>query len=96
MYECSGDICIVFVCACVLLLVCLLFLFLSHPNPGGNLLIFVDPWQQMERMSDRIRDHRERAAKRQVHEEEEPVAPRPRGRQNRGNHNHRHGIEQPQ
>ena len=73
MYDCLGDICIMFVCACVLLLVCLLFLFLSYPNPGGNLIIFADPWQQMEQMS-------ERAVERQVHEEEEPVAPRPRGR----------------
>jgi hypothetical protein len=50
----------------------------------------------MEQRSDRIQDHHERAAERQVHEEEEPIAPRPRGRQNRGNHNHRHGLEQPQ
>jgi len=52
----------------------------------------------MERRSDRIWDHCERATKRQVHEEEEPVAPQPRGRQNRGNHenhNRRHGHEQP-
>ena len=53
----------------------------------------------MERRSDRIRDHHERAVERQVHEEEEPIAPQPRGRQNRGNHercNRRHGHEQPQ
>ena len=53
----------------------------------------------MERRSDRIWNHRERAVERQVHEEEEPVAPQPRGRQNKGNHechNHRHGHEQPQ
>ena len=50
----------------------------------------------MERRSDRIWNHRERAVERQVHEEEEPVALRPIGRQNRGNHNHRHGLEQPQ
>jgi hypothetical protein len=68
----------------------------SHPNPGGCLLIFAVPWQQMERRFDRIQDHCERATERQVHEEEEPVAPRPRGRQNRGNHNHRHGLKQPQ
>ena len=52
----------------------------------------------MERRSDRIWYHRERATKRKVHEEEEPVAPQPRGRQNRGNHencNCRHGHEQP-
>ena len=53
----------------------------------------------MKRRFNRIRDHRERAAERHVHEEEEPVAPQPRGRQNRGNHerhNRRHGLEQPQ
>ena len=53
----------------------------------------------MERRSDRIREHCERATERQVHEEEEPVAPQPRGRQNSGNHKHRnrrHGHEQPQ
>ena len=52
----------------------------------------------MESRSDRIQDHHEKATERQVHEEEEPVAPQPRGRQNRGNHenrNHRHGHEQP-
>ena len=41
-----------------------------------------------------IQDHRERAAERQVHEKEEPVAPRPRGWQNRGNHNRKHRHEQ--
>jgi len=53
----------------------------------------------MERRSDRIREHRERAAERQVHEAEEQAAPPPRGRHNRGNrghHNQRHGHEQPQ
>ena len=50
----------------------------------------------MERRSNRIHDRCERATKRQVHEEEEPVAPRPKGMQNRGNRNHRHGLEQPQ
>jgi hypothetical protein len=53
----------------------------------------------MERMYNRIRDHYERAIERQVHEEEEPVAPQLRGRQNKGNHennNHRHRHEQPQ
>ena len=95
MYGCSCDIGIVclFVHVCLCLLV---ILFFSHPNPGGCLLIFAIPWRQMERRSDRMRDRRERAAERQVHEEEEPVAPRPRGRQNRGNCNHRHGLEQPQ
>ena len=51
----------------------------------------------MERRSDRIQDRHEKATKRQIHEEEEPVAPQPRGRQNRGNHerhNHTHGHEQ--
>ena len=51
----------------------------------------------MERRFDRIRDRCERAAKRQVHEEE-PVASQPRSRHNRGNHenrNHRHGHDQP-
>ena len=81
------------VCLCMYLLV---ILFFSHPNPGGCLLIFVIPWQQMQRRSDRIRDRCERATERQVHEEEEPVAPRPRGRQNRGNHNRKHGLGQPQ
>ena len=82
----------VFVCAHVSLLAC--YFTFSHPNPGGCLLIFAIPWQQMERRSDRMRDRRERATERQVHEEEEPVAPRPRGMQNRGNHNHRHGLGQ--
>ena len=53
----------------------------------------------MERRSDRIHEHRERAAERQVHEAEEQAAPPPRGRHNRGNrghHNQRHGHEQPQ
>ena len=52
----------------------------------------------MEMRFDRIRDHRERAAERQVHEEKEPVAPQPSGRRNRGNRenrNHRHGHKQP-
>ena len=53
----------------------------------------------MESRSDRIQDHHEKATERQVHEEEEPVAPQPRGRQSRGNHEHhnrRHGHKQPQ
>jgi len=53
----------------------------------------------MERRSDRIREHRERATGRQVHEVEEQIAPPPRGKQNKGNHGHhnqRHGHEQPQ
>jgi hypothetical protein len=86
----------VFVYACVSLLACFIFL---HPNPRGCLLILATPWQQMERRSDRIRNHRERAIGRQVHEKEEPIASQPRGRQNSGNHeccNHRHGHEQPQ
>jgi len=84
----------VFVCAHVSFLTCY-FIFL-HPNPGGFLLIFVVPWQQMERRSDRIRDRCERAVERPVHEEEELVAPRPRGRQNIDNRNHRQGHKQPQ
>jgi hypothetical protein len=53
----------------------------------------------MERRSDRIRERRERAVERQVHETVEQVAPPPRGRQNKGNrrhHNQKHGREQPQ
>ena len=95
MYDYSCDICIVclFVHVCLCLLV---ILFFSHPNPRGCLFIFAIPWQQMERRSDRIWDHRERATKRLVHEGEEPVVLRPRSRQNRGNRNHRQGHEQPQ
>ena len=95
MYDCSCDICIVclFVHVCLWLLI---ILFFSHPNLGGCLLIFVIPWQQMQRRSNRIWDHRERAAERSDHDREEPVVLRPRGRQNRGNCNHRQGHEQPQ
>ena len=50
----------------------------------------------MERRSNRIHDRCERATKRQVHEEEELVAPRPKGMHNRGNRNHRQGHKQPQ
>ena len=94
MYDCSCDICIVclFVHVCLWLLI---ILFFSHPNLGGCLLIFVVPWQQMQRRSNRIQDHHERVTERSIHEEEELVAPR-WGRQNRGNHKHRQGHEQPQ
>ena len=72
MCNCSCDV-IYCVYVCVFVHACFVRLFLPsfYLELIGYLLIVAIPQQQMEWRSDRIRQHRERAADMEVHDEEE-------------------------